>query len=420
MFEIEQKKYSVVQSNPLVNAQYKLDLIEQKVLRYIISMITPHDETLEKKFYRIQIKELEEFLGWVEEGGKIFNYIKRVADKLKITTIRVKKPGTTIVTSWIASYEYPENKGWIEFELSSKLESELLQLKKQFTQYYLKNISKLKSQYSIRIYELLKEYASIGKREESIESLRMMLGLQNEYKEYRDLKRRILEPAYKEINQKTDISFIWKPLKEARKVIGIIFYDIEQKTFISNWILSLIPKRYQDNRQVLNVIRKYLTLFGKDYVVEKLRYTNSRHPKKWIDYFFKVCEYNYGEGYTPNQDNETYIFVENPQAKATAEKIKKEKEFLKKVEEEYFTYKSKTVEDYLASWSASELEELKENFKKSLRNNFLRTMLKEKGFDSFVIKAEYIQFVYENYIPPQARISFLDFSKDRGSEVVVG
>ncbi len=300
---MKQENYPVVQSNPLVNAQYKLDLIEQKVLRYLVSLIAPYDTTFEKKFYRVHIKDLEQFLGW-QKSGEIFQYIKKVADRLKATTIRVKKPGTTIVTSWIASYEYPENKGWIEFELSSKLESELLRLKEQFTQYYLKNVSKLKSQYSIRIYEFLKQYLEVGERKESIANLRAMLGIdKNEYNEYKNFKARVLEPACEEINQKTDINYNWKPIKEARKVGGILFHDIQQKTFISNRILSLIPKEYRENRQVLNTVRKYIELCGEDYVIEKLNYTNSRNPKKWTDYFFKTCECNHGEGYTPAQES---------------------------------------------------------------------------------------------------------------------
>jgi len=193
-----------------------------------------------------------------------------------------------------------------------------------------------------------------------------MLGIKkDEYTRYNKLKTVVLTKASQEINQKTDISYKWKPIKEARKVIGIIFYDIEQRTFISNRILSLVPKKYQDNKQVLNVIRKYLNLFGKDYVVEKLHYTNSRHPGRWTDYFFKACEYNYGEGYTPNQDNETYIFVEDPEAKAAAEKRKKEKELIKKIEDEYSDYKEKTVKAYLASLSDIELEKIKKGFEKA-------------------------------------------------------
>ncbi len=296
----EQGKQLVVQSNPLVNAQYKLDLIEQKVLRYIISMIRPHDDTLEKNFYRVRIEELQEYLGWNPKSGELFQYIKRVADRLKATTIKIIKTHTTIVTSWIASYEYPKNLGWIEFEFSSKLETELLQLKEQFTQYYLKNVSKLKSRYSIRLYELLRQYLSAGERKESMANLRTMIGIEaNEYKEFRDFKRRILEPSYKEIIQKTDIDFDWKPVKEARKVVGVLFYDIKQKTLIPDRVLELIPKKYRESRQILDAIRKKIELCGEDYVTEKLNYTNARNPKKWVSYFLLALDEDYGAGYTP-------------------------------------------------------------------------------------------------------------------------
>jgi len=306
----EQEKQPVIQSNPLVNAQYKLDLIEQKVLRFVISMIRPDDEKLEKRYYRIEVKDLEEYLGW-EKGGEIFDYIKKVADKLKSTTIKVIKPTTTIVTSWIASYEYPKNKGWIEFEISSKLESELLKLKDQFTQYYLKNISKLKSQYSIRLYELMKQYLPLGKREIEIEDLKVMLGIgKDEYQKFNNLKRIIIEKAVKDIITKTDIEFKIKYIKEARKVVAILFYDIQQKTYIPPSIMSLIPEKYRENKQILSIVRKFIELMGEKYVNEKLNYTNSRNPQNWIDYFYKTCEQNWGEGYVPGQQPLTGVFEE--------------------------------------------------------------------------------------------------------------
>ncbi len=408
---LKQRKQLVVQSNPLVEAQYRLDMVAQKVLRYLISMITPYEKTFEKRFYRVQIKEFEQFLGW-EKPGEIFQYIKKVADRLRMTTVKIFKPDVTIVTSWIVSYKYPREKGWIEFEFSTHLETELLQLKKQFTQYYLKNISKLKSQYSIRIYELLKQYVSVGERSESIADLRTMLGIgENEYKLYGDLKKRVLDPAYKEINQKTDIDYDWKPIKEARKVIGIVFYGIRQKTYISNRILSLIPKKHQDNKQVLNTIRKYLDLCGEDYVVEKIHYTNSRNPKRWTDYLWKACEYNYGEGFTPQQGIE---MVRDPEIGAEAEKRKKEKERIEGLQREYEGYKEKTIEKYLDTLDASGLEKLREGFEKSLNNRFIKARYEESGLESPLIRAEYMKYIYEKYIPVDARISFLDFAKAKG------
>jgi len=130
------------------------------------------------------------------------------------------------------------------------------------------------------------------KRILSIDEIRAVCGIdKSEFKLYGDLKKRVIIPAYKEINQKTDLNFKFEEIKEARKVIGIIFYDIEQNIHSQTSVLSLVPREHQENKQVLNIIRKYLNLFGKDYVVEKLNYTNSRHPKRWTDYFFKACEY---------------------------------------------------------------------------------------------------------------------------------
>jgi len=307
----EQEKQPVIQSNPLVNAHYKLDLVEQKVLRYIISMIKPDDKELKKKFYRVKLKDLKEYLDWHERSGEIFDYIKKVADKLKSTNIKVIKPNTTIVTSWIASYEYPKNKGWIEFEISSKLESELLRLKDQFTKYYLKNISKLKSQYSIRLYELLRQYIYAGKRELKIEEIKEMLLIEkDEYKLFADFKKRVIEKAVKDIRQKTDLDFKIKYIKEARKVVAVLFYGIQQKTYISPSILSLIPKKLRENSQLLKIILTKLEQMGEEYVIEKINYTNSREPRSWVDYFYQACQHDWGKGFISGQQPLPGVFEE--------------------------------------------------------------------------------------------------------------
>lgn len=294
----EQEKQPVIQSNDLVNAHYKLDLVEQKLLRFLISMIRPADDKFEKNYYKVEISELLDYLGW-EKTGKIYKDIRESAKYLMTRPIKIIKPDETIETTWIASFRYPKNMGWIEFEFSSRLESELLKLKDQFTKYYLKNISKLKSQYSIRLYELLRQYLSIGKREIEIEALKVMLGIEkNEYKLFADLKKRVIEKSIKEITQKTDLDFKVKYIKEARKVVAILFYDIQQKIHISASIMSLIPKQYRENKQVLQIIRKYLELKSEDYIIEKLNYTNYRKPENWVDYFYKCLTEDYGNGYS--------------------------------------------------------------------------------------------------------------------------
>ncbi len=297
----DQEKQLVVQSNPLVEAQYKLDMLAQKVVRYLVSKVKPNDQTFKNRLYTLIVKDFCEVAGR-EYETKAFQDIKAAAEKLLSTKITIRRGKEITRTAWIASYRYHENEGWFEFSLSTHLEKELLKIKEQFTQYYLKNISKLKSQYSIRLYELLRQYVSVGQRKESISDLRAMLGIEeHEYQEFRDFKRWILKRAQSEITQKTDIEFDFKIEKLSRKPIAVVFY-IQQKTFIPDRILSLIPKKFRDSKQVLNVIRKYIELCGENYVIEKLNYTNDRNPKRWTDYFFKACENDYGAGYTPGQE----------------------------------------------------------------------------------------------------------------------
>jgi len=311
MTDIDQEKQLVIQSNPLIEAQYKLDLMAQKIIRYLVSKIRPSDEKLGKDhIYTLPVSDYCKVMDR-EYKTKVFEDIKAAAEKLLSTKITIKRGKEVIRTTWIASYKYHMTEGWFEFSFSDHLERELLKLKDQFTQYYLKNVSKLKSSYSIRLYELLKQYVSVGQRKINIEDLRVMLGIEeNEYKEFKNFKSRILKRAHAEIIQKTDIDFEFEAIKLSRKPIAILFHEIKQKTFIPDKIFALIPKKYRDSKQVLNLTRKYIEICGEDYVIEKLNYTNAKKPKKWVSYYSHTLENNYGEGYVAGQQPLPGVFEE--------------------------------------------------------------------------------------------------------------
>lgn len=294
------ENYLVVQSNPLVESQYKLDVLPQKIIRYLVSKIKPNDSTFEKRFYRLSVADLAQLTG--SDHKDIYHQTKVAAHKLKTTIINIKKKNSTIVTSWLASYEYHDGEGWIEFEFSAKLETELLKIKDQFTQYHLANISKLKSQYSIRLYELLKQYVPIGHRKIMIVELKAMLGIEKtEYVLFGKFKQTVLTPARKEILAKTDLDYQWKPFKHVRKVIGIEFYDIKINKAIPDWLIDLLPPKYQKNKDILTNIGKWLELKGEDYCKQKIQYTTSRNPTKYADYLAAALQNDHGADYSPAQ-----------------------------------------------------------------------------------------------------------------------
>ena len=106
----------------------------------------------------------------------------------------------------------------------------LLELAKQaelgeyYTGYSLQYILPMSSQYSPRLYELLKSYLK-NNREWffSIAELKHVLDAET-YDRWPDFRRRALEPAVAEINQYTDINIAWDVQKEGKKVTRVVFY----------------------------------------------------------------------------------------------------------------------------------------------------------------------------------------------------
>ena len=112
----------------------------------------------------------------------------------------------------------------------------------------MQNVIRFKSTYSIRLYELLKQYEKIGERTFDLIEFKKTLGIRpGSYKLYGHLKSKILNPTQKELKQNADIRFDFKEKKQGRKVVGIIF-RIKQNA----------PKRSKDidneivNAQIIN------------------------------------------------------------------------------------------------------------------------------------------------------------------------
>jgi len=222
-----QKDFRVNKSNKIIEARYKLLLIEQKFILMMASLIDPSD--YEFKFYSVRIKEVADFLKLSPKNA--YREIKKVIIRLnKKTLIIPLEDNRELITTWVSSAEYFKNEGLIEFEFSEKLKPYLLQLRREFTSYSIKNIIKLKSSYSIRIYELLKQYEKIGKRKFKLDELRKVLGItDNEYPHYANFNHRVIKVAEKELMEKTDLSFTVDVLKEGRKVTGFIFHIKKKK-----------------------------------------------------------------------------------------------------------------------------------------------------------------------------------------------
>lgn len=137
-----------------------------------------------------------------------------------------------VKSRWLSQVEYVKGEGAIELIFSPAVINEITRIdgfKDRFTSYLLEQTASLNSVYSVRIYELLVQWLSARKATFELETFRGQIGLGvNEYKRMSDFKKRVLDLAVNEINEKTDLTVSYKNKTQGRKVVGFNF-TIKQK-----------------------------------------------------------------------------------------------------------------------------------------------------------------------------------------------
>ncbi|MEK4002944.1 replication initiation protein [Bacillus sp. FSL K6-2822] len=224
--DLQIKENNIVsKSNTLIEANSRLNLVEQKMLLCLASNIEPSDRDF--KTYTFPIKQFHDLLGL--SGSTKYTELSKITKELVSKVIEIRIGEELIQVSWLSSAIYNKNKGTIDLRFDPLLKPFLLELSSKFTSYRLANVVKLKSTYAIRIYELLKQYEHIKERTISLENLRYYLDAIDVYPNYANFKQRVLKPSQKELNQKTDISFEFEEIKLGRKVQKIRFFIHSQK-----------------------------------------------------------------------------------------------------------------------------------------------------------------------------------------------
>jgi plasmid replication initiation protein len=228
--EVRANNNVVTKSNILIEANYKLTLTEQKIVLFLVSKIRKDDDDF--KIYTLPIKQFYELLGY--KGNPKYSEMKKITKNLIGKVIEIKEGKKLKQMSWLSYVEYNENDGSVNLSFDPRLKPYLLQLKREFTSYKLKNVMELKSGYSIRIYEILKKWQTIKEVEIPLNELRKMVGATDRYQEYHNFKKRVLTSSQNEIEEKTDISFDYEEIKQGRKVVSIRFIIHSKSNIITH------------------------------------------------------------------------------------------------------------------------------------------------------------------------------------------
>jgi len=211
-------KKVVVQDFNLINARYKLTTNEIKFIMTALSQVNSiEDEIL--KDYEIKVSDFEN----MTDSEQNITRLKQFSKKLMMKPLELPASDGWLVVNWFSDIEYVHSESKFLVRFSEKLKPYLLNIKKRFVAYDLKNILALSSGYSIRIYQLLKEYEKFGKRTFELEELQDILSVPSSFKAYGNFNEKVLKVAVKDLFEHSDIYFDIEEIKEGRKVIKLVF-----------------------------------------------------------------------------------------------------------------------------------------------------------------------------------------------------
>lgn len=219
------KQELIVKSNTLLQHPLYKTSMELKIFSKIILAIR---ENPQEDIFTFQVKNLIEDFNCHEDD---YERLKKVAKGMFGKSVDINTSADNVCDLVVIFRRITiDKKGLITFRIEEDIKPFILDLTSNFTQYYFENIARLKSNFSIRIYELLKQYEKIGNRKIDILSLRHFLNVSDDkYKLYGDFKKKTILIAQKELKDKTDICFDFEENKIGNKVVEINFIIMRNK-----------------------------------------------------------------------------------------------------------------------------------------------------------------------------------------------
>ena len=225
----------VTQSNRLIEASYMLTLNEKRLMLMAISKLDGR-KPMPNGVFRFSAYEFAETFHL--DPTDAYAELKAASKFLFNRTIRFFGKGGKVVKEmrWVHTIEYLEGEGCIELSFTPAVAPELTKMHGKFTTYRLRHVSQLSSPYAIRLYELAAQYLKIGSRQITIDDLRVALELTELYPQFKELRRRVLDPAIASINTRTDLDVVLEPVLKGRKMVALKLFVKRKDTQ-----LNLLP-----------------------------------------------------------------------------------------------------------------------------------------------------------------------------------
>ena len=291
---------TIVHSNELVEASYSLSVDEMRVILLATTKIDSRNADVGE----IEIFPHEFTTAFDTDSKNVYRSLKQAIKGIGRKPIIMPIVGTTKVREffWLSYNEYDndQNGTSIKLKFNPELSPYLFELKDNFTVFKFEYAAKLNTPFSFRLYQWLIKAKNLNHAKDG-QSIQVVLdvswiksqaGLEGKHDRWAKFSEKVIQPAIQQINTKTDISVIWKPLKQGRKVYAIQFnYVIEKDNSCTKPIRPRLyrrPKVMKGTHEEGVWMRKNLALLL-EYETQLKRYDDKE--KLALTDLRKIAEY---------------------------------------------------------------------------------------------------------------------------------
>lgn len=236
-YDIQNK---VVQANDLIQlSKWNLNAVPLKVFKTLVSCI---DTKKPPKDNTVTITKQELFRCVGSSKNESYDYLKRQVKSLQSTIVSVpSKDGGISTISLVPTVEWPreDSDKPIECTFHSKVMSYLIDMHELFLQYDVAALKNFDSKYGLILYEYLlsrerQERQSEHKYSISIDNLRRLTDTEKKFKEFKDLKKRVIEAGINDINS-AGVEFLVKATNNGKRGVKAthVEFELRKRTSIT-------------------------------------------------------------------------------------------------------------------------------------------------------------------------------------------
>jgi plasmid replication initiation protein len=251
--------FSIKQHNLITEACYEMSALQKNIFYLLLAQVK--DENAQNNKYKLSLKQLENIRSIRVRREELLEAARGlIASGLTIRSSNQER-FATIGILHSADYGVGESKDVLMLEIDARLNPFLYHVKNKFTIFTLAHALDLKSKYSKRIYEMLCQFKDTGIFKISVLRLKERLGLINletgkeNYLNFGEFARKVLEVAKREINEQTDINFEYITEKTGKKITELEFHITYESANTKAILAKSIPIVQKEISQKESVLR---------------------------------------------------------------------------------------------------------------------------------------------------------------------